>query len=119
MLLTKSEIRRSTELVKAAFSSFRDWEYNNEINESYSGFSLWGEFVLESNESMPPSFFITFDTDESTWMGHLTVGKPCYYWSSADCGDAHLLDTHRCARLEDAITALKGQAADLFKALSS
>jgi hypothetical protein len=118
MLLSESEMGRALERVKAAFPAFRDWEHNNAINESYSGFSLWGEFVFEPAEPTAQSFFITFDTYESTWTGHLTIGKPSYYWSSADCGDAHLLDTHACATLEDAIARLKGQIAELFKALS-
>jgi len=118
VLLTESEIRRSIERAKAAFPCFPDWEHNNEINESHSGFSLWGEFVPNANEPMSRSFFITFDTYEETWTGHLTIGQHCYFWSSADCGDAHLLDTSPCATLEDAITALKRRMADLFTALS-
>ena len=118
MLLPGSEIRRSIERAGAAFPCFHDWEHNNEINEFYSGFSLWGEFVHEPNEPMPGSFFITFEIHEATWKGHLTIGKPFYYWSSADCGDANLLDTSPCSTLDDAITALKRHLIDLFKALS-
>ena len=118
MLLTEAEIRRSIERVKAAFPQFADWKHINETNESYSGFSLWGEFVPEPNEPMPRRFFITFDTYEATCTGHLTIGQHCYFWSSADVGDAHLLDTGPCATLEDAITRLKSQIADLFSALS-
>ena len=118
MLLTESEIRRSLERASAAFPCFLDWEYNNEINESHSGFSLWGEFVPEPNEPMPRSFFITFATYEATWAGHLTIGKPSYFWSSADCGDADLVETSPCATLEEAITTLKKKMADLFTAIS-
>jgi hypothetical protein len=118
VLLTKSEIRRSIDRVSAAFPSLSDWEHNNEINEFYSGFSLWGKFVHEPNEPMPGRFFITFDTHEATWTGHLTIGQPCFYWSSADCGDAHLLDTSPCRTLDDAITSLKRHLVDLFRALS-
>ena len=117
MLLTDREIRRSLERVKTAFPRFSHWDQNNEINDSSSGFSLWGEFVPEPNEPMPRSFFIAFDTHEATWMGHLSIGKPCYYWSSADCGDANLVDTEPCATLEDAITSLKRQMTELFTAL--
>ncbi|MBV8523748.1 MAG: hypothetical protein JOY71_16770, partial [Acetobacteraceae bacterium] len=67
---------------------------------------------------MPRIFFVTFDAYEASWAGHLSIGKPCYFWSSADCGDANLLDTRPCATLEDAITSLKRQMADLFTALS-
>jgi hypothetical protein len=118
VLLTEPEIRRVTERVKAEFLRFPDWEYHNEIDESYAGFSLWGEYVPDPDEPMPRSFFITFDIFEANWTGHLTIGKPCYYWSSADCGDAHLLDTNPCATLEGAIATLKRQTADLFAALS-
>jgi len=118
VLLTEPEIRQSIKRAHAAFPSFRDWEHNNEINDAYSGFSLWGEFVPDPDEPMPRSYFITFDTYEATWTGHLTIGKHCYFWSSADCGDAHLLDTSRCPTLEDAITSLKKRVADLFAALS-
>jgi hypothetical protein len=118
VLLTDPEIRRSLERVKAAFPGFAQWDYNNEINESYPGFSLWGEFVPDPKEPMPRSFFITFDTHVATWSGHLSIGKHRYFWSSADCGDAYLVDAGPCATLEDAITSLKQQMADLFAALS-
>jgi hypothetical protein len=119
VLLTEPEIHRSIERAKAAFPRFSDWEYNNETNESYGGFALWGKFILEPNERIPPVFFITFDTYEAEWKGNLTVGQHCYYWSSADCGDAYLVDTDPCATLEDAIMTLKQKMADLFAALSA
>jgi len=118
VLLNAAEIRRTVERVKAAFPRFVDWEHINEIDESHTGFSLWGEYVPEPTEPMPRRFFITFDTHETTWSGHLTIGQYCFYWSSADVGDAHLLDTGSCATLEDAITTLKHQIADLFDAFS-
>ncbi len=118
MLLTEPEIRRSMIRVAAAFPCFRDWEYNNEINDSYSGFALWGEFVPDPNEPVPRSYFITIETYGASWTGHLSIGKHCYFWSSADCGDAVLLDTNPCTTLEEAITALKSEIADLFAALS-
>lgn len=118
MLLNEAEIGRTVEHVKAAFPRFVDWEHVNETDEEHTGFTLWGEFVPEPDDPTSPCFFITFDTHETTWSGHLTVGQHCYYWSSADCGDAHLLDTGPCATLEDAITALKQHIADLFNALS-
>lgn len=118
MLLTESEIRGSLEHAKAAFPRFQDWDHNNEINEFYPGFSLWGEFIPEPDETMPRSFFVTIDRLEITWTGHLSIGKPCYYWSSADLGDAYLVDTSPCATLEDAITSLQRQMKDLFAVLS-
>jgi hypothetical protein len=118
VFLTEPEIQRSIERAKAAFPRFSDWEYNNEVNESYGGFALWGGFVPEPDEPMSSSYFITFDTYDATWRGHLTIGKHCYYWSSADCGDANLVDTDPCATLDDAIMALKKKMANLFAALS-
>ena len=118
MLLSETEIRRSIERVNAAFPCFSDWEHRNEINDSYFGFCLWGEFVPEPDESMPRRFFITFDTYKETWTGHLTIGQHCYLWTSADFGDAQLVDTSPCAALADAIATLKRQMADLFAALS-
>ena len=57
MLLNAAEIRRTVERVKAAFPRFVDWEYINEIDESHTGFSLWGEYVPEPIEPMPRRFF--------------------------------------------------------------
>jgi hypothetical protein len=68
---------------------------------------------------LPRLFFVTFDTHETSWSGHLTIGQHCFFWSSADVGDAHLLDTDPCSTLEDAITALKRQIVDLFDAFSA
>jgi len=118
VLLKEAEVRRTVERVKAAFPRFVDCDHINEIDESHPGFSLWGEYVPDPTEPMPRRFFITFDTDETTWSGHLTIGQHCFYWSSADAGDAHLLDTDSCATLEDAIMSLKHQIADLFVAFS-
>jgi hypothetical protein len=118
VLLTEPEIQRSIERARAAFPHFTDWECNNAVNESYGGYALWGEFVPEPEEPMASSYFITFDTYDVTWRGHLTIGKHCYYWSSADCGDANLVDTDPCATLDEAIMALKKKMANLFAALS-
>jgi hypothetical protein len=119
VLLNATEIRRTVERVKEAFPRFVDWEYVNEIDESHTGFALWGEFIPDPNELRPRLFFVTFDTYETTWSGHLTIGQHCFFWSSADVGDAHLLDTDPCATLEDAIMTLKGQITDLFDAFSA
>ena len=117
MLLAESDIRRAIVSAQAAFPSFSEWEYTNN-DEFDAGFSLWGTFVPEPNEPMSPSFFITFDTSEAGWRGHLTIGKHCYYWSSADCGDAYLLGTRPCATLDEAIAAIKTEIAGLFRELS-
>jgi hypothetical protein len=118
VILTESETRRSLKLARAAFPRFSGWDHNNEVNESYSGFSLWGEFVPEPNDPLPRSFFVTFDTHGATWMGHLSIGKHCYFWSHADCGDANLVDASPVATLKDAMTSLKRQMTELFTALS-
>jgi hypothetical protein len=118
ILLSKAEIQRSLKRVQAAFPRFDHWKHNNENNESHMGFALWGEFVPEPTELTPRRFFITFDSYQIVWRGHLTIGQHCYFWSSADVGDAHLVDTGDCATLEHAITALKRQMVELFTALS-
>lgn len=119
MILDKPEIRRSLEVVKAAFPRFADWKYNNEANESYSGFALWGEFVADRGETMPRRFFVTFDTYKQKWRGHLSIGQHNYFWSSADFGDANLLGTNECATLEEAIAALRAGIADFFTAFQA
>jgi hypothetical protein len=118
VLLNAADIRQTVDRVKAAFPRFVDWTHINEIDESRTGFSLWGVFVPEPNEPTPRRFFLTFDTYKTTWSGHLTIGQHCFFWSSADVGDAHLLDTGPCATLEETISVLKHQVADLFDAFS-
>ena len=81
MLLNDHEIRRALDRVQAAFPRFGEWEYVNEIDDNHGGFAVWGEFVLEPNEPSGSPFFITFDTYETTWSGHLTVGQHCFFWS--------------------------------------
>ncbi|NDJ25708.1 hypothetical protein GS682_29770 [Nostoc sp. B(2019)] len=118
MILTESEIQQVLEQVKAAFPNLTDWEYNNEKNAEYFGFSIWGQFVINPEELMPRRFFITLDTYEDKWQGCLTIGQHSYLWSSADVGDAHLVDTERCETLEEAIAALKAKITELFQAFS-
>ena len=117
MLLTKAKVRRSLKVVKAAFPRFGDWEFINEIDESHPGFALWGVFVSSADDDdfMPRRFFVTFDIYGTSWRGYLSIGQHSYFWSSADFGDAVLLDTESCATLEDAITMLKSRMVDLFE----
>ena len=119
MIVTEREVQQAIEQAKTTFPNFTDWEYNNEINEAYFGFSLWGQFVLNPEDQMPRRFFITLDTYEENWHGYLTIGQHCYLWSSADVGDAHLLDTESCKTLEDAVAALKVEIINLFRAFSA
>ena len=117
MILTESQIQPAIEEAKAAFPMLNDWQYNNEINDDYFGFSLWGAFVLDPEEIMSRSYFVTFYTDKDKWSGTVTIGKPSYLWSSADVGDAHLLSTDDCDSLTEAILALKQEIKRLFTAL--
>ncbi|MHC5823754.1 MAG: hypothetical protein ACYT04_49950 [Nostoc sp.] len=116
MLLTEAEIQQVLDQAKAAFPNFTDWEYNNEKNGEYFGFSMWGEFVLNPEKLMPRRFFITLDTYEDKWQGCLTIGQPSYLWSSADVGDAHLLNTEPSETLEEAIAVLKAKMVELLTA---
>lgn len=120
MLLTEPEIQQVLEQVKVAFPNLTNWEYNNEKNEEYFGFSIWGQFVINSKEIiMTRHFFITLDTDhEDKWQGCLTIGQHSYLWSSADVGDAHIVDTEPSETLEEAITALKAKIVELLAAFS-
>ncbi len=119
MLLTESEIQQVLEQVKTAFPNFTDWEYNNEKNEEYFGFSVWGELVINPEELMPRRFFITLDTNhENKWQGCLTIGQHSYLWSSADVGDAHLLSSEPCETLSETIVELKAKILELFRAFS-
>jgi hypothetical protein len=116
VILSPSEIQRSLGQAQAAFPHFSHWKHHNKVDESYSGFALWGEFVHDPEGPAPSSFFITFDTHGTTWTGHLTIGQHCYFWTSTDCDDAFLVDSCACTTLEDAIASLKRRIADLFGA---
>jgi hypothetical protein len=120
MFLADYEIQHALARVQAAFPSFTQWAYINASDDerSLDGFALWGQWVLHPEELMPRHFYITFATHAEHWSGHLTIGQQYYLWTSADVGDAHLLDTAECATLEEAIVALKAEMARLCRALS-
>jgi hypothetical protein len=120
MFLADRDIQHALARVQAAFPSFTQWTYTNASDEesSLDGFTLWGQWVLHPEESMTRHFYITFATHAEHWSGHLTIGQHCYFWTSADVGDAHLLDTEECATLEEAIGALQAEIARLCRALS-
>jgi hypothetical protein len=118
VFLPDFEVRPCIDRVSAAFPRFADWRYVNEKDRDHDGFAVWGRFELEPEESMGRDYFITFDTYKTMWVGHLSIGKHCYYWSSADFGDANLVDTGRCATLDEAIASLRSRIADLFAACS-
>jgi hypothetical protein len=119
MILTEHEVQQALEQAKMAFPNLTNWEYHNEVDGEYFGFSLWAHFVLYPEDPMPRYFFVTLDTYEKAWHGHLTIGQPSYLWSSADVGDAHLLDTAACKTLGDAVAALKAEMVNLFSAFSA
>ena len=119
MILTEREIQQAIQQARAAFPSLTDWQYNNERNGEYFGFSLWGQYVPNAKEQMPKHFFITLDTYEENWYGHLTIGQPCYLWSSADVGDAHLVDTDSCKTFDHAIATLQGEIGSLLRVFSA
>ncbi|MEC4812166.1 MAG: hypothetical protein SAK29_02620 [Scytonema sp. PMC 1069.18] len=118
MLLTEIQIKQALEKAKTAFPKLTDWEFNNEENGEYFGFSMWGKCVIDPETTMPKSFFITLDTYEQSWSGHFTTGQHSYLWSSTDEEDAYLLGTESHKSLEDAISNLKVKIAELFGAFS-
>ncbi|HAC65749.1 MAG TPA: hypothetical protein DCF68_20020, partial [Cyanothece sp. UBA12306] len=58
MILTDTQIEQVIKQAKNSFPNFTDWEYNNEENSEYFGFSLWGKFVLDPEARFPRNFFI-------------------------------------------------------------
>lgn len=119
MLLNESEIQAVLAKVQTAFPYLTDWEWNNEKNSEYFGFSVWGKWVLEPTDFMSPQYFVTLDTYENKWRGILTIGQPSYLWSSADVGDAHLLSTDDLNTPEAAITQLKQKIRHFCEAFSA
>jgi len=119
MFLSEQALHHALERVQAAFPHFTHWEYVNDRDEgALGGCSLWGRFVLNPDEIMPRYFYITFATYADHWSGHVTIGQHYYFWTSADVGDAHILDTAECTTLEEAIVALKAEIVRLFSAFS-
>jgi len=129
MLLAQAEIEPVLTQVKAAFPNLSDWEYSNEDDGDHFGFTVWGCLVVQSGaESWEQRrFYVTFDIypeqgpehGQERWRGALTIGQHSYLWTSADFGDAHLVNTEPCASLAEAITALKTGIADLAGAFSA
>ena len=107
MILSATEIQNAMNAVKVRFPDVTDWRYHNDIDEDFLGFTLWGTFALAPDDLTAKRFYITFTQGPDGWQGDLTVGQPAYFWTSADAGDAYLLDTPPCVTLEEAITALK------------
>ena len=114
MILNEAEIERALKLAKAEFPRFSNWRHSNVVDDSYSGFALWGEYNWDTHNPTSREFYVTFETFESSWKGILTIGQHSYFWSSAECGEAHLLDTPACPTLDEAIARLKVNLAILF-----
>ncbi|MBI4747311.1 MAG: hypothetical protein HY774_02415 [Acidobacteria bacterium] len=114
MVLTEPEIQQVISQVKTAFPNLTDWQFNNEENDEYFGFSIWACYTLEPEKLRARRFFITFDTFDLTWRGYLSVGKPVYLWSSTEEGDAFLVDTAPCQTIDEAIRKLKAQITNLL-----
>jgi hypothetical protein len=118
MILDSDSIEAALTQAREAFPLLGDWEFTNIKDSNYFGFSMWGRFVLDRKGLQRRVFFITLDTFEETWSGHLTSGQHSYLWSSTDEGDAHLLGTERFPSLEAAISRLKEIISCVFQALS-
>jgi hypothetical protein len=127
MLLAQLEVERILSQVRAAFPNLSDWKYSNENDGDHFGFTVWGTLVVQTGtESWSQRrFYVTFDIypeqkeGPEQWRGALTIGQHSYPWSSADVGDAHLVNTEPCASLAEAITELKAGITDLARAFSA
>ncbi len=116
MKLTEPEIQQAISQVKAAFPNLTDWEYNEAIEKEYEGFIVAGCYTLEFGKFDHRHFYITIDAPDEFWRGHLSIGMPAYMWTSADFGDAFLVDTEPCQTVEAAIEMLKIQITNLLGA---
>ena len=116
--LDEVDIPAVPDTVKTHFPHLTDWEYHNNVDDDYLGFAVWGEFTLRPDEEIAPRFFITFSLGPDGWQGDLTVGKPAYFWTSADVGDADLLNAPPCATLEEAIATLRQAMHSLAQAVA-
>ncbi|MEP7341318.1 MAG: hypothetical protein ABI977_26545 [Acidobacteriota bacterium] len=121
MFLTEPQVEQALSQVRVAFPNLVNWEYSNDIEEDYFGFTVWGCLVIQDDTDslLQRRFYATFDLYENKWRGTLTVGQHSYLWTSADAGDAHLAATESCASLPEAIAALKVEIARLANAFSA
>lgn len=118
MLLAENQVQEIIEKAKISFPDFTEWEYMNEPDRSYTGFTLWGKFVLDREEKMPQVFFVTFSIFRERWGGDVTTGQHAYRWSSTNYGDARLLATKYCDSFDIAVAELKNKILTLFQAFS-
>ncbi len=119
MILAEHDAQQAVKQAETAFPGFTDWKYSNEEKDEdpfgFARFALWGKYNPDDNRC----FFITFDACKEKWRGHLTIGRHYYIWTSADFGDAYLVDTEPCETLEDAIITIKEETAKLFRVFSA
>ncbi|MCP5124877.1 MAG: hypothetical protein H6973_04350 [Gammaproteobacteria bacterium] len=94
-------------VMKAHFPRLSDWDYHEQADPDYRGLTVWGAYAPDPDALTGPCYFVTVTQVQGAWRDDFTVGKPACCWSSANVGDAQLLDTPECATLEEAITALK------------
>lgn len=119
MQLSTAEAEEALELARTAFPHLSDWHYESLDEESdYQGFTLWGVHSIQLDKYQVRRFFVTLVSYKAAWRGHLSIGQHAFMWTSADYGDAYLVDTKDCATLPEAINSLKQEIADLFAALS-
>ena len=117
-VLPESQVQAALGFAQAAFPRFREWRYCNQEDGQHDQFCLWGEYVHgEGYEA--PRFYVTFDRWEHQWGAHLTMGQHAFMWSSADFGDAQVLQTRGHAELDQAILELKQKMAHLFSQLGA
>ncbi|MBC7881031.1 MAG: hypothetical protein H7Y37_06810 [Anaerolineae bacterium] len=118
MLLTENQVQEIMEKAKTAFPRFSDWDCMNEPDSEYTGFTLWGKFILDLDQRGSQIFFVTFSIFRESWRGELTTGQHAYRWSSTEDGDAHLLGSKYCESFEIAVAELKNKILTLFQAFS-
>ena len=123
-LVDQDQVEEALQTVTAAFPRFADWEYSSERNEAHPGFAVWGEFVMRDDDEgdgyVPKyRFYVTFDMVSGKWQGTFSIGKHAYYWSSADYGDAYLVNTGAATdTLPEAIEVLKARTRELLEAVT-
>ncbi|MCE7875323.1 hypothetical protein DYH09_33845 [bacterium CPR1] len=119
MQVSAAEAEEALELARTAFPHLCDWQYEILDEESdYQGFTLWGVHSIQLDRYQVRRFFVTLASYKAVWRGHLSIGQHAFMWTSADYGDAYLVDTRDCATLPEAIRSLKQEIAGLFAAFS-
>lgn len=116
MWLTTLDVQQTLEKAQAAFPHLTDWQYANAADGEHDDFTLWGRWSMADDDPLlVRNFFITFETYQDTWCGHLTVGQHAYLWTSADFGDAYLVDTAPCPTFDEAVAVLKRNIAQFCR----